>query len=82
MSIQMSIEMATRKSTFGICVPKPLRILDIQAEDDEGDVIEMAQIVNHLKLTKDELELVRKNTWVETVNDLTGSNQSDVIEHS
>jgi hypothetical protein len=46
MSIQTSIEMACGRETFGIHVPKALRVLDIQAEDDEGDLIEMAKIVD------------------------------------
>jgi DnaB-like helicase N terminal domain/AAA domain len=69
---QASILWACGKPAFGIRPARPLRSLIIQAEDDEGDTIEMAQIVDHLKLTDREKKLIGENTHVEFVNDVTG----------
>ena len=71
LSVQASIELAIGRRAFNIRAPRPLRSLIIQAEDDEGDTIEMAQIVDHLKLTEEERAMVDQNTWIELVNDLT-----------
>jgi hypothetical protein len=71
-AIQMAAEFACGRASFDITPAGPLRVLVIQAEDDEGDVIEMSMVVNHLGLTKQEKDLVRKNTVVEHVNDLYG----------
>jgi|SRR5208337_374465 len=48
-------------------------LLIVQAEDDEGNVIEMAKVVRHLGLDDQQLELVRENTHIEFVNDLRGA---------
>jgi hypothetical protein len=50
----------------------PIRSLLVQAEDDESDLIEMAQIVDHLKLSEAQQKMVEENTYVEFLNDLTG----------
>jgi hypothetical protein len=71
MSIQASIQWGVGKRSFGIKPARPFKILILQAEDDEGDTIEMAQIVNHLKLTDREIETLRENVWMEPINDLT-----------
>jgi hypothetical protein len=49
-----------------------LRILIVQAEDDDNDVTEMSMMRERMALTKEETELVRRNTHVEWVNDVTG----------
>jgi hypothetical protein len=63
---------STPKTSFGIKPARGLRSLIIQAEDDEGDVTEMARIVDHLGLTTEQRKAVGRNTWIEFVNDLTG----------
>jgi hypothetical protein len=72
MVVQAAIESAIGRTSFGIKPRRPLRSLMIQAEDDEGDTIEMAQIVDHLKLSEPQKKLVGENTWMEFVNDSTG----------
>src|SRR5262245_44401676 len=59
MAIQMAGEFGCGHPSFGIMPTRPLRVLVIQAEDDEGDVIEMSMVVNHLGLTEQEKDLVR-----------------------
>jgi hypothetical protein len=72
LGVQMVIEWSCGRSSFGIKPARPLQIMLIQAEDDEGDLIEMGQIINRLDLGEEERELVRRNTHAEFVNDVTG----------
>jgi hypothetical protein len=61
-SVQMDILWSIGRSAFGIAVPRPLRILQIQAENDDGDIHEMVQgVIAPLGLTNVELETCRKN---------------------
>jgi DnaB-like helicase N terminal domain/AAA domain len=78
--VQAAIESAIGRTSFGIEPRRPLRSLMIQAEDDEGDTIEMAQIVDHLKLSEAQKKLVGENTWMEFVNDSTGHNFIRVVD--
>jgi len=71
--IQTAICWSCGRCAFGIKPWNPLRILIIQAEDDDNDVTEMAMMRDRLFLTKEETELVRQNTHVEWVNDVTGT---------
>jgi hypothetical protein len=80
LTIQAAVQWACGQTAFGVKPARPLRSLIIQAEDDEGDVIEMAQVVTHLGLDKQHLELVRKNTHIEFVNDLSGERFLDVLD--
>jgi hypothetical protein len=57
---------------FGIFPGRPLRILIIQSEDDDNDIIEMAWLIDRLNLTPVQRELVRQNTHIEWVNDVIG----------
>jgi hypothetical protein len=72
LTIQAAVQWACEQAAFGIKPNGPLRSLIIQAEDDEGDVIEMAKVVTHLGLDNQERKLVRENTHIEFVNDLSG----------
>jgi DnaB-like helicase N terminal domain/AAA domain len=74
LTVQKAVLWAAGRPGFGIRPASPLRSLIIQAEDDEGDTIEMARIIDHLELNARERELVGKNTHIEFVNDLTGDN--------
>src|SRR5260221_8790624 len=71
-AVQAAIEFAIGRPSFGIKPRRPARSLLIQAEDDEGDTIEMTQIVDHLKLSEEQQKLVKDSTWMEFVNDSTG----------
>jgi len=60
--VQMGICWAVGKECFGIRPPRPLKILYVQAENDEGDLSEMRDGVNNgLKLTQKELEPLKDN---------------------
>jgi AAA domain len=80
LTVQAAVQWAVGQTAFGIEPAKPLCSLIIQAEDDEGDVIEMAKVVTHLGLDDLQLELVGANTHIEFVNDLSGEKLS--VEHS
>jgi hypothetical protein len=79
-SIQLAAELGCGRPSFGITPPRALKILVIQAEDDEGDVIEMARVINHLKLTEEEKALIGQNTIVEQVNDVCGQDFIDDLD--
>jgi hypothetical protein len=71
---QAAIELACGLSTFYIKTPNgPLKSLIVQSEDDDGDLIEMSQIISHLDLSADQKTMVDQNTHVEFVNDVTGT---------
>jgi AAA domain len=67
LTAQAAIEWGCGRVSFGIKPAKALRSLVIQAEDDEGDIIEMSRIVDHLKLTSDERSTVASNVHIESV---------------
>ncbi len=79
-SIQMAIEFGSGRDSFGIPNRRPLNVIIVQAEDDEGDCIEMSRIVDHLNLTTLERSLVDQNTHLEFVNDVTGLSFITVLE--
>ena len=54
MTIQMAILWGAGLPAFDIKPAYPLRVSIVQAEDDKGDCIEMARMINHLKLTNSE----------------------------
>jgi len=61
-SVQSDILWSIGRDAFGISVPRPLRILQIQAENDDGDIHEMVQgVIAPLGLTDVQLEICRKN---------------------
>jgi RecA-family ATPase len=60
--IQMGICLSVGRECFGIAPPQPLKILYVQAENDEGDLCEMRDgVLEHLKLTKKELKILNRN---------------------
>src|SRR5262249_47002393 len=50
LSFQNAILWSCGLPSFGIAPPRPLRNLIIQAEDDIGDQIEMARMIDHIVL--------------------------------
>jgi hypothetical protein len=72
LAIQTATLWACGLPAFGIKPARPLRSLIIQAEDDDGDIIEMSQIVDHLELSLEERKMVAENTHIEFVNDVIG----------
>jgi hypothetical protein len=71
LTAQAAIEFACGLPSFGINPSRPLKSLIVQAEDDEGDLIEMSKIIDHLKLNEEQKQLVDQNTHAEFVNDVT-----------
>ncbi len=72
LSIQAAALWACGRAAFGIKPNRPLRVLIVQAEDDEGDSIEMARMVYQLGLDNESLDLIGRNTHLEFLNDQTG----------
>jgi RecA-family ATPase len=71
--IQILISFAIGRVVFGIKPPRALRILCVQSEDDDAETKKFAQVIRKMKLTREELELLKQNTRFEYRNDLTGS---------
>ena len=80
LTAQAAIQFGCGQVSFAIKPSGPLRSLVLQAEDDEGDVIEMSRIVNHLGLSPQQQELVGANTHVELVNGLTADKFLDFCD--
>ena len=58
----MAISWAVGRKCFGIAPKRPLRILYVQAENDEGDLCKMrAGVLEHLQLSEEEEKLLRGN---------------------
>jgi hypothetical protein len=71
-SIQVAILWCCGLASFGIQPRKALRILVVQSEDDKGDCTEMAQMMEHLGLNREQKILVDQNSDLIRCNDLTG----------
>jgi hypothetical protein len=78
--IQTAICWSCGRVAFGIRPAGVLRILIVQSEDDDNDIIEMAQMCDRLGLTSSEMALVRANTHVEWLNDVSGTAFFPVLE--
>jgi hypothetical protein len=73
-SIQQDIAWACGREAFGIQPARPLRILTVQAENDDGDIAEMATgVMRGMDLSPEELDLVRSNALIVSHKALTGS---------
>jgi hypothetical protein len=61
-SVQQDILWGCGREAFGIMPARPLKILTIQAENDDGDLHEMASgVLRGLELNDEELSMVREN---------------------
>ncbi len=73
-SAQQDILWSLGKPAFGIRPSRPLRILTIQAENDNDDLVEMREgVIRGLDLTEDEIAIVRANVFYECESTLTGA---------
>jgi hypothetical protein len=72
LSIQLTTLLSCGHPAFGIAPPQPLRVLVLQAEDDQGDMIEMSASVKHLGLLDGHWELVNRNSEIVRCNNLVG----------
>jgi RecA-family ATPase len=68
--VQGGINWSMGKPFLGIVPNGSLRVLYVQAEDDDGDIMEMVQIMK--RLTSEERKLIKHNSRVRTVADLMG----------
>lgn len=68
-------------NAFDIKPARALRVMIVQAEDDEGDVIEMSQVVEKLGLTDEQKTLVAQNTLIIHVNDFHGSGFISALDY-
>ena len=60
-SVQQDIQWSLGRPSFGIAPAKPLKILTIQAEDDDGDIHEMvAGVCAFLKISEEEAQEARE----------------------
>jgi hypothetical protein len=73
---QMTACWACGVVSFGINTPLAggLRIVAVQTEDSHNDLIEMSRCVDRLGLSEAQIELVKRNTHIETINDAVGQN--------
>ena len=65
---------------FEIVPAFPLHITLIQAEDDEGDLVEQAKVIDWLGLDQLQKDLICQNGWIETLNDKVGAKAIKVID--
>jgi hypothetical protein len=74
-SIQQDILWALGRSAFGIKPARPLRILTIQAENDDGDLAEMTRgVCDHLNLSAQERAEVKERVVLIKEKSFTGEN--------
>jgi hypothetical protein len=78
LSVQNAILWACGLPSFGVPAVRPLRNLIIQAEDDNGDQIEMARMINYIVLengqrfSQAQIEMIHANTEIIRCADLVG----------
>jgi len=78
--MQMVISFACGKSVFGFIPKAPLKILVIQAENDESDIIEMRDgAMIGLKLSEAEIQQALKHVYISTENEKTGRKFVDEV---
>jgi hypothetical protein len=80
LGIQASICWSCGRPAFALPADHPLRMLILQSEDDDNDIIEMSWMVDRLALTEREAKLVDQNTHVEWLNDVTGKKFFEAAE--
>jgi hypothetical protein len=72
--IQQDICFALGRPAFGIKPPRPLRILTVQAENDDGDLAEMGRgICAHLNLADEERRQIAERVFYIKEKSLTGT---------
>lgn len=79
-AVQLTLLISCGRTAFDLIPPRPLRILIVQAEDDDNDVTEMANMVRRLALTPAEEQLVDRNTLNVCIDDLTGKAFIDQVD--
>jgi hypothetical protein len=73
-SMQQDILWSLGREAFGIQPERPLRILTIQAENDDQDLAEMRDgVIRGLRLSEEEAALVRERVFYESESGRTGA---------
>ena len=81
-AIQAAISFSVGRSVFGLKVDRPLKNLMIQAENNEGDMHEVASGVYHeLNFTKEEKALAKTNFRVDHCSRYTGGQFAAYLAH-
>jgi hypothetical protein len=71
-AMQIALEAAVGGPVFGMPVPRPLRIVLVQAEDSKNDRVEMVRMATKIANTPAKLELARKNLTILTTTSYRG----------
>jgi AAA domain len=74
LAMQLTICWALGRVVFGIKPARPLRILIVQSEDDDAETKKFVQMIRTLKLSQDELALLRENTRFEFQRTISSTN--------
>jgi hypothetical protein len=80
LSIQLAVEWALERKPLGIQANGKLRVLIIQAEDDNGDVTEMSNWILKSGFSEEQLSTIERNTHIELVDDCTGKDFTKALE--
>jgi hypothetical protein len=81
LSCQLAVEWSIGGDPIGIKAVKPLRVLIIQGEDDQGDVTEMTKWVMNAGFSQEKLSMIGRNTHIETVNNVVGDKFIKVLDN-
>jgi len=81
LSCQLAVEWAIGGDPIGIKAAKPLRVLIVQGEDDQGDVTEMTKWIMNAGFSQEKLSMIGRNTHIETVNDVVGDKFIKVLDN-
>jgi RecA-family ATPase len=80
LAAQLASEWAIGGNPLGINAHGQLRVLIIQAEDDDGDLKEMSQWILNAGFSKEKLSLINRNTHIETVKGVVGDRFLTVLD--
>jgi RecA-family ATPase len=74
LAVQLMTEWSIGGNPLGIAAIGDLRVMLIQAEDDMGDLTEMAKWILNAGFSEEKLRKMINNTHIEPVNDVVGPN--------
>ena len=81
-SAQQDILWGLGREAFGIKPSRPLKILTLQAENDDEDLAEMRDgVIRGLKLSPDDIAKVRDNVYYDSIADRTGDDFMNYLEN-
>jgi predicted transcriptional regulator len=79
-AMQIALEAAVGGPVFGMPVPRPLRVVLVQAEDSKNDRIEMVRMATKIADTPAKLELARRNFSILTTTSYRGEDLFRYLE--